>query len=640
MYANELSPLPAGLVGAGLPVPGGLWGMLGSDILAASAGGEHGPGLAANDNLTTTLRYIYALETRSNVAVLLYPDSSHEGPVPYSGSVRLYEQGTGEVAATLAQRSFSVTTGAAVAPTIVTPPASLVVTAGLAASFSMAAAGTAPLAYQWRRDGVAISGATASTYAISAAQVSDSGAAFSVTVSNAAGSVTSSTASLTVLPAAVAPTIVTPPASLSVQAGEAAAFSVSASGTAPLSYQWRRGGTPIAGATASSYVLPSAQASDDGASFTVLVSNAAGSVVSVAAVLTVQAGGAVAPTVQQGPVGLTAQDGASVTFSAVINGTAPISFQWRRNGAAIAGATAASYIFTATLADNGAQYTLVASNAFGSVQTSAAVLMVQPNVSPPTIVTQPASVAWEAGATAQYSVVAAGALPLTYQWTRDGVPIAGATQPVVSIANVDLLDSRSQIQVVVSNAYGQVTSRRADLLVPVISVQVAKTGARIDDDRFDGDLPRWIDAAVRLAEQFCNRYFTPKTPGFERTDWPAASETFPVNEVRSVSVSYWDGAAWQTMGAGAVAYFADGSRTGIAPAAGTSWPQLGVVAGGPRVRVQFNAGPDTASSLPVEVEHFVIAYVSLWADENRAAAPQAVENFPWLYAGLEPLKVY
>jgi hypothetical protein len=108
MFVNELSPLPAGVVGAGASVPGGLWGMLGSEILAASSSGDNGPGLAANDALSPGLRYLYVLESRSAPTVMLYPDTSHSGPVPYSGVIRVYEEGTGEVAASLQNRSFSV----------------------------------------------------------------------------------------------------------------------------------------------------------------------------------------------------------------------------------------------------------------------------------------------------------------------------------------------------------------------------------------------------------------------------------------------------------------------------------------------------------------------------------------------------
>jgi hypothetical protein len=89
-------------------------------------------------------------------------------------------------------------------------------------------------------------------------------------------------------PPAVAPSISTQPADQSVLAGATATFSVTASGTAPLSYQWKKGGTAIAGATSASYTTPVTVAGDSGSSFTVTVTNAAGSVTSSAAMLTVQ----------------------------------------------------------------------------------------------------------------------------------------------------------------------------------------------------------------------------------------------------------------------------------------------------------------------------------------------------------------
>lgn len=88
-------------------------------------------------------------------------------------------------------------------------------------------------------------------------------------------------------PAAVAPAISTQPASQSVQAGATATFTVTATGTAPLTYQWKKGGTAIAGATSASYTTPATVAADGGSSFTVTVTNSAGSVTSSAAILTV-----------------------------------------------------------------------------------------------------------------------------------------------------------------------------------------------------------------------------------------------------------------------------------------------------------------------------------------------------------------
>ena len=87
----------------------------------------------------------------------------------------------------------------------------------------------------------------------------------------------------------VTPSINTQPASQTVTAGQTATFSVTSSGAAPLSYQWRKNGTAISGATSSSYTTPSETTSDGGAQFSVVVSNSAGSVTSNVATLTVKA---------------------------------------------------------------------------------------------------------------------------------------------------------------------------------------------------------------------------------------------------------------------------------------------------------------------------------------------------------------
>ena len=120
---------------------------------------------------------------------------------------------------------------------VIRGPASQTVTAGQAATFLVAAAGTAPLSYQWKKNSAAISGAISAGYTTPATTTSDTGSQFTITVSNSAGNVTSNAATLMVNASLVAPAITTQPASQTVTAGQAASFSVAASGTAPLSYQ-------------------------------------------------------------------------------------------------------------------------------------------------------------------------------------------------------------------------------------------------------------------------------------------------------------------------------------------------------------------------------------------------------------------
>src|SRR5438132_3594824 len=132
-----------------------------------------------------------------------------------------------------------------VAPAITTQPASQTVTAGQRATFTVTATGTAPLSYQWQKNGTTIGGATAASYTTPATTAADNGDQFTVVVSNAAGSVTSRAAALTVSTTPVTPTITTQPASQTVSVGQTATFTATATGTAPLIHQWQKNGTPI-----------------------------------------------------------------------------------------------------------------------------------------------------------------------------------------------------------------------------------------------------------------------------------------------------------------------------------------------------------------------------------------------------------
>jgi len=271
--------------------------------------------------------------------------------------------------------TLTVTTSP-VAPFITTQPANQTTFAGLTATFSVVANGTSPLSYQWRKNGISISGATSSNYITPVETTSDNGALFSVIVSNSAGNVTSNSATLTVNPDPVAPTITGQPASQTITAGQTATFSVSASGTAPLSYQWQKSGTAISGATSASYTTPAETTSDTGALFSVVVSNSAGTATSNSAVLTVSPA-PVAPTITSQPVGQTITAGQTATFSVRASGTAPLSYQWAKNGSAISGATSASYTTPAeNTSDNGAQFSVVVRNSAGSVTSNAATLTV------------------------------------------------------------------------------------------------------------------------------------------------------------------------------------------------------------------------------------------------------------------------
>jgi hypothetical protein len=354
---------------------------------------------------------------------------------------------------------------AAAAPTITTQPDNQTVTVGETATFTTVASGTAPLSYQWSMNGSAIAGATSPSYTTAATTLSDSGATFSVQVSNEAGSTTSTPATLTVTATPVAPVITTQPKDQSVTVGASATFTVVASGTTPLTYQWAKGGSVITGATGASYTTPATVIGDSGSTFSVEVSNAAGNITSSTATLTVSAA-AVAPTITTQPQNQSVTVGATATFTIVASGTAPLTYQWSKSGSAITGATSASYTTPATvIGDNGATFSVEVSNAAGNITSTSATLTVSAVAVAPTITTQPQNQSVIAGATATFTVVAAGTAPLTYQWSKGGSVITGATSASYTTPATAIGDSGSTFTVKVSNSAGSATSIAATLTV-------------------------------------------------------------------------------------------------------------------------------------------------------------------------------
>jgi hypothetical protein len=298
--------------------------------------------------------------------------------VAYSGTLKFTQSNGAAISMGLSGVGSGVTTppAAAVAPSISTQPSNASILAGQTATFNIAATGTSPMTYQWSKNGVAVSGATSSSYTTPAETTADNNAKFTVAVGNSVGSATSNAAMLTVTNPVVAPSITSQPASQTVVAGKTASFAVAATGTTPMTYQWSKNGAAISGATSSSYTTPAEITADNNAKFTVAVSNSAGSATSNAATLTVTSA-TVAPAITTQPASQSVIAGKTASFSVTASGTTPMTYQWSKNGTAISGATSATYTTPAEItADNNAQFTVAVSNSAGSATSSAAVLTV------------------------------------------------------------------------------------------------------------------------------------------------------------------------------------------------------------------------------------------------------------------------
>jgi len=172
-----------------------------------------------------------------------------------------------------------------------------------------------------------------------------------------------------------APVIVSAPTPQTVAAGGTATFTVSATGTAPLSYQWRRNGQVIAGETNSTLVLSNLAYLAHG-QYSVDVTNSAGATASPEALLNVL----IAPFITDQSVSRTVLAGTTVDFFVIAGGSEPFSYQWKHDGVAIPGATNATLIISNVQTADVGSYRVEVSNMVGSTNSAVIQLTLAPAV--------------------------------------------------------------------------------------------------------------------------------------------------------------------------------------------------------------------------------------------------------------------
>ena len=318
-------------------------------------------------------------------------------------------------------------------PIITAQPASISVTEGATATFTVKATGT-NLKYQWQfyAAGTAVPQNAASTTATLkfTATEAQNGYAYFCEIKNGGGTVTTDYAFLTVSAGSgtvTRPSITTQPKSVTVAAGTQTTFSVRASGSG-LKYQWMYRtsssgswtNSTAASGTTRDFVV-NARTAINGYQYRCKVSNSAGYVYSSIVTLTVSSSTVSKPVITKHPANFSAPNGTQTTISVTATGSG-LKYQWQYRTSSSgswtnsSAASANSRIFTvnARTAINGYQYRCKVSNSAGYVYSNVATLTVT-NVSKPTITTQPKSVTAADGTQTTFTVKASGT-GLSYQW--------------------------------------------------------------------------------------------------------------------------------------------------------------------------------------------------------------------------------
>jgi hypothetical protein len=173
----------------------------------------------------------------------------------------------------------------------------------------------------------------------------------------------------------------------------------------------------------------------------------------------------------QAPSG-TLSIGGSVTLAVTAIGVPPLAYQWTRNGQPLSGSTTPALTLAYLSMSDVGSYAVVITNAYGSITSSIVALNAQSG--PPIIAQQPQPITRFAGGNAVFSVGLGGLGAYTYVWSKDGVPVAGATQSSLTLLGVQAADSGRVYGVSITSPYGSTNSAGAMLtVIPVTNYSAA-----------------------------------------------------------------------------------------------------------------------------------------------------------------------
>ncbi|MFC2114615.1 immunoglobulin domain-containing protein, partial [Bacteroidota bacterium] len=314
-------------------------------------------------------------------------------------------------------------------PTIVSHPTTTTACEQTSTTFSVTANGSPTLKYQWFKNNVAINGASNNSYTINSLSTADAGTYYCY-VSNTCDSIQSNVATLTVN---TIPAVTSQTSSTSRCSGQSMTFDVTATGSAPLTYQWYKDNASISGATSSSYTLNTVASSDAG-NYYCIVSNPCANKSTSVIVLSIDQ----APTLSNQTGNSKVCEGQTMSFNVTASGTPPISYQWYKDNAIISGATNYLLNFNSTTTNDAGDYHCIVSNTCGSIQSYTSSLTVN---EAPVITSQSGNEVRCEDQSVTFSISSSGSSPITYQWFKNGAAISNATNSTYTVSVVKPADA-------------------------------------------------------------------------------------------------------------------------------------------------------------------------------------------------------
>lgn len=361
-------------------------------------------------------------------------------------------------------------------PFILASPESQIVGLDYPATFRVIATGASPIDYFWQFNGALFAQTTEPALTLPSVALQNGGE-YSVVLSNAFGMATSAVATLTVV---TEPTILAQPQGMRVRDGSNITLVVTAAGAAPLVYQWQRNSQNIAGATEPCLALTNVDWTMSG-DYRAILSNGYGTRTSAVARVTVLT----RPHIVAQPQSQTVAVGANVSLSVTITNTAnvPLGGFWLRDGR-----PAGVMVF-------GEPFTTVTN--FQNIQTNAAGRWsaVVSNEAPSgvstifssnaflTVVVPPTNQSVVPGSTITLTALAVGPAPIRHQWQHAGTNLPNATNPSLSLTNVQAADA-GLYSVVITNAIGQPAFFTANLQVLIVPQPLLTEPRRLADGTF------------------------------------------------------------------------------------------------------------------------------------------------------------